>query len=189
MGARSIKASGVRDVHGNLQSLALASQPLLSVFTVQVYGEHYKLAIYVTPSRCDDEVCNSGRVRLPAAETMPCRQPLDMPTGFLDSAVPKNQTLNFTILALEDVLLKVRRWRDVPFSSLVGPLLCFYRRTHEIVSTVLVSPSFDHGRRKSISCMGCSRLWQRSSETPPRLRRSPQAGQRPAWALFQAAVL
>lgn len=39
---------------------------------------------------------------------MPCRQPLDMPTGFLDSSVPKNQTLNFTIFALEDVLLKVR---------------------------------------------------------------------------------
>lgn len=74
----------------------------------QVYDEHYKLAIYVTPSRCDDEVCNSARIRLPAAETLPCRQPLDMPEGFLDSSVPKNQTLNFTIFAMEDVLLKVR---------------------------------------------------------------------------------
>lgn len=78
----------------------------------QVYDEHYKLAIYITPSRCDDEVCNAARVRLPASETLPCRQPLGMPSGFLDSSVPKNQRLNFTILALEDVLLKVRTSRS-----------------------------------------------------------------------------
>lgn len=85
----------------------------------QVYDEHYKLAIYVTPSRCDDEVCNSARIRLPAAETLPCRQPLDMPTGFLDSSVPKNQTLNFTIFALEDVLLKVGNYK-MPASYLLS---------------------------------------------------------------------
>lgn len=94
-------------------------QAFLFVLSSQVYGEHYKLAIYVTPSRCDDEVCNSARIRLPAAETMPCRQPLDMPTGFLDSTVPKNQTLNFTIFALEDVLLKVRKWVYVSLSCSV----------------------------------------------------------------------
>lgn len=74
----------------------------------QVYDEQYKLAIYVMPSRCDDEVCNSARIRLPATEELPCRQPLDMPTGFLHPSVSKNQTLNFTVFALEDVLLKVR---------------------------------------------------------------------------------
>jgi len=72
-----------------------------------VYDEHLKLAIYVTPSRCDDEICNSARVRLPSVETLPCRQPLDMPMGFVDSSVPKNQILNFSIFALEDVLVKV----------------------------------------------------------------------------------
>lgn len=73
-----------------------------------MYDEHLKLAIYVTPSRCDDEICNSARVRLPSVETLPCRQPLDMPKGFVDSNVPKNQILNFSIFALEDVLVKVR---------------------------------------------------------------------------------
>lgn len=97
-----------QSVHPSHHPLLFTAALCRPFFQLQVYDEHYKLAIYVTPSRCDDEVCNSARIRLPAAEKMPCRQPLDMPAGFLDSGVPKNQTLNFTILALEDVLLKVR---------------------------------------------------------------------------------
>ncbi|CAN0175768.1 unnamed protein product, partial [Ectocarpus sp. 12 AP-2014] len=91
-----------------------------------VYDEHYKLAIYVTPSRCDDEVCNSARIRLPAAEKLPCRQPLDMPAGFLDSSIPKNQTLNFTIFALEDVLLKTEVH---VMHGLFTPSAAFFRNT------------------------------------------------------------
>ncbi|CAN0429307.1 unnamed protein product, partial [Hapterophycus canaliculatus] len=92
----------------------------------QVYDEHYKLAMYVTPSRCDDEVCNSARIRLPAEETLPCRQPVDMPTGFLDSSIPKNQILNFTIFALEDVLLKT----EVHIlHGLFTPSAAFFRNT------------------------------------------------------------
>lgn len=141
----------------------------------QVYDEHYKLAMYVTPSRCDDEVCNSARIRLPAAETLPCRQPLDMPTGFLDSSVPKNQTLNFSIFALEDVLLKVRILGL--FASRL-PSFC-----HSKVEIQNKQPHFGHqaptmhlsvslllanDRRKFISCMDCSRRRQRSSGTPQR---------------------
>ena len=39
-----------------------------------VYNEHYKLAIFVRPSRCDDEVCR-GVDRVAAAEKSPCRRP------------------------------------------------------------------------------------------------------------------
>lgn len=100
-----------------LPFLRFFSSPLCRPFCqLQVYDEHYKLAIYVTPSRCDDEVCNSARIRLPAAEKMPCRQPVDMPAGFLDPGVPKNQTLNFTIFALEDVLMKVCTYLDICLS-------------------------------------------------------------------------
>jgi hypothetical protein len=38
---------------------------------------------------------------------MPCRQPVDLPTAFTNITVPKAQLLNFTVLALEDVLMKV----------------------------------------------------------------------------------
>ncbi|CAM9251995.1 unnamed protein product, partial [Phaeothamnion confervicola] len=71
-----------------------------------VYGEHYRIAIYVTPSRCTDELCNTNRVRLAAAETLPCRQPLDLPSAFTDTSVPKHQVLNLTVFSLEDVLVK-----------------------------------------------------------------------------------
>lgn len=142
----------------------------------QVYDEHYKLAMYVTPSRCDDEVCNSARIRLPAAETLPCRQPLDMPTGFLDSRVPKNQTLNFTIFALEDVLLKVRILEL--FASRPPALSHRGRGAEDMIRClppdlihgpfVFLSRSLVNGRRKFMSCMDCSRRQQPSSEIPQR---------------------
>ncbi|CAM9243358.1 unnamed protein product, partial [Choristocarpus tenellus] len=85
---------------------ALLSFDLSHLPADMVYDEHYKLAIYITPSRCDDEVCNSARLRLPAEENLPCRQSVDFPSGFLDDSVPKNQILNFSVFALEDLLIK-----------------------------------------------------------------------------------
>jgi len=71
------------------------------------YPDHWKIAIYVTPSRCLDERCNSNRVRIAAHDLTPCRQPVDLTPWFLDPSVPKQQVLNFTVFALEDVLMKV----------------------------------------------------------------------------------
>lgn len=44
-----------------------------------------------------------------------------MPMGFLDPRVPKNQTLNFTIFALEDVLVKVGSELTLCVPSLAHP--------------------------------------------------------------------
>ena len=78
------------------------------------YDEHYKLAIYVRPSRCTEELCNADRIRLTAAEvTMdsrspnPCSRPMDLPPWFTDPAVNKNDLLNMTIFALDDIIFKV----------------------------------------------------------------------------------
>ncbi|GMH66707.1 hypothetical protein TL16_g04487 [Triparma laevis f. inornata] len=73
-----------------------------------VYNEHYKIAIYVAPSRCDDEWCNSEtRMRMPPREVIPCLQPIDMPKWFLDESVNKNQLVNITLFSLEDSRIKV----------------------------------------------------------------------------------
>ncbi len=81
-------------------SLSLGHLP-----TDLVYGEHYRIALYVSPSRCVGLHCNSQSVRQ-ASEELPCRLPLELPPQFMDSSVPKNQVLNITLLALEDSLFK-----------------------------------------------------------------------------------
>ena len=70
------------------------------------YDEHFKLALYVRPSRCQNSFCDDRRVQQPNEETFPCLQPIELPTWFQDSSVNKHQQMNLTILALDDVLLK-----------------------------------------------------------------------------------
>ncbi len=81
-------------------SLSLGHLP-----TDLVYGEHYRIALYVNPSRCVGLHCSSQSVRQ-ASEELPCRLPLELPPQFMDSSVPKNQVLNLTLFALEDSLFK-----------------------------------------------------------------------------------
>lgn len=74
------------------------------------YDEHYKIAIYVQNSTCEDQQCDSRGVVQPSGssiETSPCRQPVALPPWFLSTAVDKHDVLNLTVLALEDVLVKV----------------------------------------------------------------------------------
>ena len=73
-----------------------------------VYDEHYRIAVFVRPSVCDDETCQgSRRVISGAKETSPCRRPKQLPLSFTDPSVPKNRLLNLTVHAMEDVLFKV----------------------------------------------------------------------------------
>ncbi|KAL3667963.1 hypothetical protein V7S43_006840 [Phytophthora oleae] len=74
------------------------------------YDEHYKIAIFVRNSSCEDQACDSRGVVLPSGpdiETTPCHRPVELPRWFLSSAVDKNDLLNITLLALEDITFKV----------------------------------------------------------------------------------
>ena len=71
------------------------------------YGEHYRIALFVQPSRCKLELCNAQRIRLPAQESLPCQLPVDFSPWFQDLSVPKNVKNNFTVYALEDVIFKI----------------------------------------------------------------------------------
>jgi len=72
-----------------------------------VYGEHYRLAIYIIPSRCTIELCDASRKRLAPAEFVPCRKPREFSSWFMDSSNPKNVKNNITVYALDDLLFKV----------------------------------------------------------------------------------
>ena len=70
------------------------------------YEEHFKIALYARPSRCAYSSCNIKRKRLPDTEVLPCRLPSKLPKWFIDPSVAKNQVLNVTMMALDDVLIK-----------------------------------------------------------------------------------
>ena len=46
--------------------------------TELIYDEHYRLAIFVRPSRCVEEECDAARNFLGPKERYPCRQPIHL---------------------------------------------------------------------------------------------------------------
>jgi hypothetical protein len=72
-----------------------------------VYDQHYKLALYMLPSRCTEELCNAARVRVSPEEFLPCRRPKDLSYWFQQTNVPKNVLNNLTIYALDDLIFKI----------------------------------------------------------------------------------
>ena len=72
-----------------------------------VYDEHYRLAIFVRPSRCVEEECDAARNFLGPKERYPCRQPIHLSNWFQDPSTPKNVLFNMTLIALDDVIFKI----------------------------------------------------------------------------------
>lgn len=72
-----------------------------------VYNQHYRLAIYIIPSRCTIELCDSSRNRLSPQEFIPCRKPAEFSGWFTDTSNPKNVKNNITVYALDDLIFKV----------------------------------------------------------------------------------
>lgn len=75
-----------------------------------VYGEHYRVALFVKNSVCEYQSCDARRVLKPSGtdiETTPCKLPVELPKWFTSTAVDKHDVLNITLLALEDVIVKV----------------------------------------------------------------------------------
>jgi len=72
-----------------------------------VYDQHYRIAIFIIPSRCTVEICNSARVRLSPEEFVPCRKPVEFSYWFQQTSVPKNVKNNITVYALDDMIFKV----------------------------------------------------------------------------------
>lgn len=86
---------------------ALLSFDLQHIPEEMMYYEHYRLAIFVRPSRCDNELCDATRTFLGPSEEFPCRQPIETTSWFNATTTPKNIVFNMTIFALDDVIFKV----------------------------------------------------------------------------------
>ncbi|RYY34190.1 hypothetical protein EON62_03515, partial [archaeon] len=74
------------------------------------YGEHFRIAVYVDPSICRDEMCDENNVRIEDAALLdraPCVKPIDFSYWFDSELVDKHNVLNITLLALEDVRFHV----------------------------------------------------------------------------------
>jgi hypothetical protein len=70
------------------------------------HDKHFKLAIFIKPSRCMNNACDVGTITA-ETESYPCDQPIELPEWFINNAVNKHQIINLTITALDDVLFKV----------------------------------------------------------------------------------
>jgi len=83
------------------------------------YGNHFRIAMYVAPSVCEETQCDrSSRTEIKYnplkngprnyLEVLPCQRPLPMPKWFSSLENEHiHDKMNFTVLALEDLLLKV----------------------------------------------------------------------------------
>lgn len=72
-----------------------------------VYNEHYKLAVFVVPSRCRESKCgDSGRSHR-YVEHIPCLQPVELPVWFTDASIDKHQVMNMTLTSLDDSRFRV----------------------------------------------------------------------------------
>jgi hypothetical protein len=92
-----------------------------------VYGQHYVISIYVRPSRCDSNFCNSAGVQLPPEEFVPCQSPISYSNWFNQKDIPKNVVNNITIFALDDLLFQVQI--HIPYGLFAAYRPLFYNTT------------------------------------------------------------
>lgn len=81
-----------------------------------VYGDSFRIAIYVSPSVCQEPRCDAERNRIQNTapdyeigelEETPCTKPIALSPWLLSDQVSKRDLLNITLTALEDVVFRV----------------------------------------------------------------------------------
>ncbi|KAL7513815.1 hypothetical protein ACHAXN_011176 [Cyclotella atomus] len=125
------------------------------------YNRHWKLAIYVVPSRCNEAKCSGADRKIQIVENVPCLQPLELPLWFENEAIDKHQMVNLTMLSLDDALFRV----EVQIIHGVAlPLADFFRRTMTITFEV---PNRAHtfGEVKTMRSLSPLISWE-STSTP-----------------------
>jgi hypothetical protein len=95
-----------------------------------VYNTHFKLAIYVFPSRCVDSKCLGPEQSESESVHVPCLQPVDLPARFSHSAFNKHQVVNLTLTSLEHSRFRVE---VQVVDGLALPLASLFTKTLSIV--------------------------------------------------------
>jgi hypothetical protein len=109
--AHQITYEGKREGETGIFALRALSQAHISIdLTIvpdeMVYMNDYVLAIYVTPSSCVEYGCDANRQET-SFEVASCKRPIPFTPWFEHSSTTKNDILNFTLTALEDIRFRV----------------------------------------------------------------------------------
>ena len=72
-----------------------------------VYNEHYRLAVFVVPSRCRESMCGDSGRSHSYVDNSPCLQPVALPVWFTDASIDKHQVMNLTLTSLDDSRFRV----------------------------------------------------------------------------------
>jgi hypothetical protein len=99
-----------------------------------VYDEHFKIAVFVNQSICEEQRCDAGLVQR-AYLRSPCTQPLQLSTWFSDAEVDKHRRINVTLYALEDVIFHVE------MHIMYGLMLPFSNMLRNTTTVEMISPS------------------------------------------------
>ena len=118
-----------------LHSAAHITLDLSAVPEFMVYGQHYRIALFIRSSRCYGSVCDSSNTRIPDEEFVPCQLPSDISQWFDSGSVPKNTILNITVYGLEDVIISPR------IQIMYGLFAPFSELFNNTVSVLVESPS------------------------------------------------
>ncbi|KAK1742182.1 IPT/TIG domain-containing protein, partial [Skeletonema marinoi] len=95
-----------------------------------VYDDHFRLAIHIVPSRCNESKCNDSTRHIRHEENIPCLQPVQLPEWFTDASIDKNQFMNITLLSLDDARFRV----EVQLThGLALPFADFFERTMTVI--------------------------------------------------------
>ena len=160
-----------------------------------VYDQHYRLAIYIIPSRCKIESCDESRKRLAPSEVIPCAYPREFSNWFTDSfqsvspTNPKNVKNNITVYALDDILFKVEVQILHGLHSMYRPLfenstvvriaspsraLSFTGMPLTSIETRTLSPYVSYEeRRVPMQYFFCAVVYQRDTEKVSQMYNTP----------------
>lgn len=94
------------------------------------YNKHFKLAIYVVPSRCALSKCSSPESSHNYEEHVPCLQPIELPVGFIENSINKQQVVNLTLTSLDDTRFLVEAQ---VVDGLALPLANLFKKTVSII--------------------------------------------------------
>lgn len=118
-----------------LHQVAHVSLDLSAVPGFMLYGQHYRLALFIHSSRCFSSVCDTSGTRVPDEEFVPCKLPSDISQWFDSETVNKNSVLNITVYGLEDIVFSPR------IQVLYGLFAPYANLFNETVSVQIETPS------------------------------------------------
>ncbi len=110
-----------------------------------VYDKHFRLTIYVFPSRCNDSKCSGPEHSQIEEVHVPCLQPIDLPVRFSESAFDKHRIVNLTLTSLDDSRFQVE---VQVIDGLATPLANLFKNTLSVTVEQPRRANMFHSKRR-----------------------------------------